>query len=349
MANTEIDYDKLERNLAILMTNHVSLASKLYDIFVSTTPMDVEIKVWTDKNKYESFWIPNRAKGNIPAQFGNGNPNTLEIAANYGCLYLDMDTSSVYIKMTLDGTSGWKKLMTEDEMKAHNIDANAHDGFLARINGDDAEIFRVADAQDDMDAVNMRSVRTILGGTENLLTENRDDFTGAVNEVVGSLAYDMGSPVRGQKTSTGTSNLMFLRADATGAETLVVKAPFVVCTPDGRQVSYTEDLTKAVGSLIAGERYSIYLDYSLQIKRIDNKYAGIEEEVTGEEIYIQKGKFIKDTQRPPFMEVGDVWMNLSSVPYVMENIVDGFEHEEVTWVYLGELVYSNPIVAGLGG
>ena len=46
ISNTEID--KMQRELAILMTNSVELQNKMYDIFVNKEPCEVELRVWTD-------------------------------------------------------------------------------------------------------------------------------------------------------------------------------------------------------------------------------------------------------------------------------------------------------------
>ena len=51
----ELDYKIIERQLAILMTNSVAFSSKLYDMFVSSTPMDIEFNVWTAVDEYETI------------------------------------------------------------------------------------------------------------------------------------------------------------------------------------------------------------------------------------------------------------------------------------------------------
>ena len=70
----DINYNIIQRQLAILMTNSVAFSSKLYDMFVTSTPMDIEFNVWTSTNKFETITVPNRAKGNIPASYGEGSP-----------------------------------------------------------------------------------------------------------------------------------------------------------------------------------------------------------------------------------------------------------------------------------
>ena len=96
----EIDYKIIERQLAILMTNSVAFSSKLYDMFVSSTPMDIEFNVWTSVDEYETITVPNRAKGNIPASYGKGSPEG-QVEASYGSIYLDQEDGSVYIKTTM--------------------------------------------------------------------------------------------------------------------------------------------------------------------------------------------------------------------------------------------------------
>lgn len=191
MATGELDIDKIQRELAILMTNSVELQSKMYDIFVSSTPMDVEVRVWTGENTFETIMVPNRAKGNIPAQFGGETPEGT-IEASYGTIYFNENNGKLYIKTTLTGTDGWQELVTQTALDYHNeLDANAHENTLAKVNGDESIEFNVADidinsnlASEESLAVNKKSLFKLLGGLENLNTEDKTSVVNALNEAM---------------------------------------------------------------------------------------------------------------------------------------------------------------------
>ena len=101
----ELDYKIIEKQLAILMTNSVAYASKLYDMFVSSTPMNIEFNVWTGVDTFETITVPNRAKGNIPASYGEGSPEGI-ISSSYGSIYLDLsDTYTLPEGLTVFLTS----------------------------------------------------------------------------------------------------------------------------------------------------------------------------------------------------------------------------------------------------
>lgn len=53
MATTDIDHEKLQKQLAILMQNSTAFSSVMYKLLVTSEPMDVEVNVFTDENTFE--------------------------------------------------------------------------------------------------------------------------------------------------------------------------------------------------------------------------------------------------------------------------------------------------------
>lgn len=342
----EIDYKIIERQLAILMTNSVAFSSKLYDMFVSSTPMDIEFNVWTAVDEFETITVPNRAKGNIPASYGKGSPEG-EVESSYGSIYLDQEDGSVYIKTTLEGTDGWLKIITNTDLSGHDRSTSAHDGVLAKIDGAYANglpnTFIVADAiedvtheSDELDdsyyAVNKGSLFKLLGGLENLKTEDKSNIVNAINEVSTASNYDAGCAVSGVKnTFSNNAAFMSLVKNEQGEYSLVLSAPFIVTSPAGEKYTFTEDI---IVSLIDigiqnGKIYSIYLDLD------PDEFGNIGK------VVVLGGLCHKQARRPYILSEGEGWLDTSSVPYrfvaVEKDEYDKLVEVEHNYVFLGEL------------
>lgn len=324
MATTDIDYKKLQSQLSILMTNHVAFASNLYNLFVSTTPMDIELRVWTSENTFETITIPNRAKGNIPSQFGSGTPEG-NMEGNYGSIYIDQSTGSVYVKITLDGPNGWAKLITADDLIAHDLDKSAHDGVLAEVDGDPEQTFEAADPVLDTDVVNKRSLDTLLGGLENLevlldTEAGRRNVVDAINEVNQLIACDRACVTSGPTNSlTNRSALMYIETDENNDKRLVITAPFTCVSANGLKKSYSSDVYFNLETALYGT-YSVFMD------------------VETNEVKINNGGYIKSSTTPGFLLPGDSWLDLGKVPYVVKVLQEDFTYEEhPTYAYLGQV------------
>ena len=342
----EIDYKLIERQLAILMTNSVAFSSKLYDMFVSTTPMDVQFNVWTALDEFETITVPNRAKGNIPASFGKGTPEGV-ISASYGTMYIDQDDGSIYIKTTIEGPNGWLKLVTDVDLSNHNRSKSAHDGVLAKIDGayanGVASTFIVADAIDgvehdseDLDdsyyAVNKGSLFKLLGGLENLRTEDTSNIVNAMNEVSEASLYDAGCVVSGIKnTFTNSPAVMSIVTDEQGEASLVLSAPFIVYSPNGKKYTFTDNtqLNLVDAGIKSGSKYSAYID-------LDPDAFGN----TGKVVLLQ-GRYYKQARRPYVLSEGDGWLDTSSAPYrfilIEKDEFNKLAEVEKNYAYLGEL------------
>jgi len=343
----DIDYKIIERQLAILMTNSVAFSSKLYDLFVSSTPMDIEFNVWTSVDSFETITVPNRAKGNIPASYGIGSPEG-EIEASYGSIYLDQSDGSIYIKTTLDGSDGWLKLITQTDMEGHDRSTTAHDGVLAKIDGAYANglprQFIVADAidgvpheSDDLHdgtyyAINKGSLFKLLGGLENLRTEDKTDVVSAINEVSESSNYDAGCAVNGVK-NTFSNNAAFISVidDEQAEHSLVLSAPFVVTSPAGKKYTFTENMTISLSAT------------GMRDDQINSIYLDLDPDELGHigKVVIRPGLFHKQARRPYILSEGDGWLDTSSVPYrfvsIEMNEFDKLVEVERNYVFLGEI------------
>lgn len=332
----EIDYKIIERQLAILMTNSVAFSSKLYDMFVSTTPMDIEFNIWTATDSFETITVPNRAKGNIPASYGNGDPNGV-IDASYGTMYLNRDDGSMYIKTSLEGNNGWLKIITQNELSNHNRSEFAHEGKLAKMDGayegNTPSTFVVADVIDGVPheegvhikvdpsyyAVNQGSLFKLLGGVDNITYKHRPDpendgltIVGAINDVAGMVSYDTGCVVRGGKnTLTNSSAFMYIEEAGDDGYKITLNASgnanhVRVMSPRGKMYDITSDIvgyTNQYTSIIPGVSYSIYLDL---------------DEMT---IVTSAGKYYKQPIRPYVLKQYDCWLDTNSQPGVLYNIV----------------------------
>lgn len=336
----EIDYKIIERQLAILMTNSVAFSSKLYDLFVSTTPMDIEVNVWTSVDTFETITIPNRAKGNIPASYGYGTPEG-DIEASYGSIYLDREDGSIYIKTTLDGSLGWLKLITEADMDIHNKSKSSHDGTLAKIDGayanGTANTFIVADAVEDVPheseeltdeyyAINKGSLFKLLGGLENLETDDKTTIVNAINEVASSVNYDACCVVSGAKhTFTNNSAYLTIVTDESNKKSLKVITPIIVTAPSGKKYTVATALQQDLegAGVLNDVNYSIYLN-------IDDM-----------KLVILAGEFYKQSTRPFVLSEKDGWLDTSSSPYrffiIEQNEIGSLIEVEKNYVYLGKL------------
>ena len=333
----DINYDIIQRQLAILMTNSVAYSSKMYDMFVSSTPMDIEFNVWTSVDTFETITVPNRAKGNIPASYGEGSPEG-SVEASYDSIYIDQSDNSIYIKITDEGSTGWLQLVTSDDLTAHDRSPLAHDGILAKIDGAYANgvysTFKVADPVDDLDAVNKGSLDTLLGGLDSLTTENKNSVVEAINEVSEASNFDAGCVVSGI-TNLYTNFAAFLSVylNENSQYVLELTPPIVVTLPDGTKHTITETRTANLinSGVLYNRQYCIYLD--LDTDSLTSQ---------ANNLVIIEGRYKRQARKPYVLAEGDGWLDTGAPPYrfvLIEKDDDGNLVEvEKNYVYLGELV-----------
>lgn len=311
MTITDTEFSRIQRNLAMLMKNSTALSSKFYDLFVTTTPMDVELRVWTSDNEFQTMVIPNRAKGNIPVRLGKGDPNNV-VDASYGTLYIDEDTQTVFIKLTEGGIdSGWNKVITSKDLSAHETNSLAHQGFLAGVHGDEHEYFQVADLNpEDEDngsyAINKNSFDYMIGGLNNLETGDKSNIVAAINEVVDLDTFDVGCVAAGQLVDTVTNSASYLTEKITtsgAAIQLNTGAGISIVTTKNKKIELKKNLIVNVESLkTANGKCSIYIDCTNQD---DLKLVAL------------PGEYIVDTYKPSFIVEGDAWFNVGVTPHAL--------------------------------
>lgn len=110
-----INEETILENLVELLCNSVNMTSVFYDIFLNPYPMDVELQQYNDENKLITVVIPNRAKDRILTKFGEGSPEGVVISP-MGTMYIDITSSSVYIKVSGTDEYGWIPLLSEDSI-----------------------------------------------------------------------------------------------------------------------------------------------------------------------------------------------------------------------------------------
>lgn len=351
MATGELDIDKIQRQLAVLMTNSTEIQRIMYDLFVTSTPMDVEIRVWTSENTFESIKVPNRAKGNIPAQFGGENPEGT-IEASYGTLYYNEVDGKIYIKTTINGADGWEELVTQTALEYHNsLDPNAHEDTLAKVHGDSSIEFNVADItemSDDSLAVNKGSLFRLLGGLDSLNTEDNSTIVNAINEVLEINNGDAPTvlsvnSLTAVDVTSNKSRLLTLEPAGGDIYRIKILDPFIVL--DHKGVKHTcpamsmettvENFDVAVKSTRTKIKYSIFVSF----EEADKK--------DGQPVMVAlPGDYYISIHRPYLMQEKDTWLDIGNTPYamrVMERTSEGkLELVERNYVYLGsaEEVYS---------
>lgn len=180
----ELTEEAILENIDELLTISGSIIETYYDMFYNVTPKDVTIQYYDNQGNLEEKIVPNRAKCREVGYSGEQEPEGYQ-TANVGAIYVQTFQSNgtvvkrVFIKTTATGNTGWIQLLSGDAIEAHNIDPDAHDGFLAKAFGDENVVFNVGDPVADSHAVNLRYV----GALGNLNTLNKNDLVGAVNEV----------------------------------------------------------------------------------------------------------------------------------------------------------------------
>lgn len=351
MATGELDIDKIQRQLAVLMTNSVDFQSKMFDLFVSSTPMDVEVRVWTSENTFETIKVPNRAKGNIPAQFGGENPEG-KVEASYGTIYINETDGKLYIKTTISKATGWEEIVTSTALEYHNsLDPNAHQDTLAKVHGDHVNYFEVADIDDDsLDsyAVNKASLFKLLGGLETLKTEDKTSIVNAVNEVVDLNQADVATAITVNTTTAVdiTSNkakLLYLEPAEGGVYRIKIIDPFVAI--DCKGIKHTcpsmsikttpENFEVAIKATRTKTKYSVFVSFEEADKR--------DGEPT---LVVLPGEYYVSVHKPYLMQEKDTWLDIGNTPYsvkVMErNNALQLELVERNYVFLGtvEEVYK---------
>ena len=335
------DIDKMQRELAILMTNSVELQNKMFDIFVNPTPADVELRVWTDEG-FETFVIPNLVKSRIPVMNGSGSPIGVA-AGSLGTIYIDTDSEYIYVNTGRNSdeqglsTTSWVKIATTDDIEVHNTSDSAHLGILAQINGSPDTPFYVTDTDKNSEstlAVNVGSLDAILGHVNLLGTTDNNSVVEALNEILYTSEKEVGVIV--------DSNLNRVK------DTQKPKIFRVVATNDGSSsFSLTMDsgLTSFTAIKANGTKYhcerarDIAARKNLTGSKILVFLKDLDKDVPSFECVIDGEYYIGET-KPYIMKEGDVWLDTGCRPYKMYQEIkedDVYKEVEVDYIYLGAI------------
>lgn len=336
ISSTEVD--KMQRELAILMTNSVELMNKMYDIFVNPSPGDVELRVWTS-NGFETISVPNLAKSRIPVLYGDGSPIEGDIKGSLGSIFIDLITEYIYINTGKDAdedgmSTDWVKLTTLRDLEEHNNSDIAHLGYLAPINGDGDTPFYVADVDVGSDpklAVNLGSLDAILGFKDELYTTAKDSMCNAINEVFyvaeKELAVVVDSNLNRVKDTQKPKIFQVVNTNGSG---------------DGQSVAIDSGLTKLIAIKADGAKYTCDTISQVQSRVLHGKkihvfLKDLDKTVPSFECVSDGNYYIGET-KPYIMKEGDVWLDIGCRPAKMyqEVKVDGvYEEQEVDYIFLG--------------
>lgn len=165
-------------NITKLLLNTENIVSVYYDVFYNTDEKDVTLRLYDNDGNLNTVTIPNRAKAMMHGLSGFGSPEDY-VDATLGRIYVDTLNNIVYIKTTDSGNSGWKEVLNLSNLDEHNIDPEAHEGYLAKIGGDATQTFNVSDPVAPNHAVNIN----YTGSLSNLNTNNKDTLVNSINEI----------------------------------------------------------------------------------------------------------------------------------------------------------------------
>lgn len=335
------DIDKMQRELAILMTNSVELQNKMYDIFVNPTPADVELRVWTDEG-FETFSVPNLAKSRIPVMDGSGSPIGV-VAGSLGTIYIDTDSEYIYINTGRNqdeqglSATGWVKIATTDDIEIHNTSDLAHLGVLAKINGAPDTPFYVADTDSTSEtnlAVNVGSLDAIIGHTKLLQTTDNNSVIEAINELLYTAEKEVGVIVdanlnRVKDTQKPKIFRVVASNDSVGSFSLIMDSgltSFTAIKANGTKYHCDRARDIAARKNLTGSKILVFL------KDLDKDVPSFECVIDGE-------YHIGET-KPYIMKEGDVWLDTGCRPYKMYQEIkedDTYKEVEVDYIYLGAI------------
>lgn len=98
--------EELLSSLSRLYFNMNEIERIYYDMFINSTPMDVEFQRYDENGVLETITLPNRAKQAQAAQTGTGDPTGV-LAAPIGTFYIDTTNNSLYYKGSGSDAYGW--------------------------------------------------------------------------------------------------------------------------------------------------------------------------------------------------------------------------------------------------
>mgnify|MGYP003295422118 CR=1 FL=1 len=105
--------------LSILFTNLNNQNKMYYDMFINTTPMDIELERYDENGELNTITLPNRAKDRLWILTGKGSPIG-KVAARIGSLYLDTESQSLFFKYggTDESSVEWERVWSTGNLRS---------------------------------------------------------------------------------------------------------------------------------------------------------------------------------------------------------------------------------------
>lgn len=125
-------FEQLSTIMSHLLTNYTELIRVYWDMFYSTEPQTLTLKVYNEDGELVDIEIPNRAKDFNFIQNGEGSPEGA-VSAAVGTTYQDTLNGKLYIKELGDGNTGWKLIGSDESIIKGNSNP---EGLIVGAKGD---------------------------------------------------------------------------------------------------------------------------------------------------------------------------------------------------------------------
>ena len=125
-------FEQLSVMMSHLLTNYTELARVYWDMFYSTTPTTLTLKIYNEDGELIDVEVPNRALDFNFVRNGEGSPEG-NVSAPIGTTYQDTLNGKLYIKELGDGNTGWKLIGSDEGIKKG--DSNP-EGLITGTRGD---------------------------------------------------------------------------------------------------------------------------------------------------------------------------------------------------------------------
>ena len=124
MALKVATYEQILTILSQLAENYSNFFDVYYEMFYSTVPSDVVLKVYDENGQQQTITLPNRAKDQAYMLNGEGSPNGV-LTAHKGSIYQDLLNGTFYLN--IDGSvSGWTQIISKSELDKIIISGSVH-------------------------------------------------------------------------------------------------------------------------------------------------------------------------------------------------------------------------------
>lgn len=125
-------FEQLSVMMSHLLTNYTELARVYWDMFYSTTPTTLTLKIYNEAGELIDIEVPNRALDFNFVRNGEGSPEGV-VSAPIGTTYQDTLNGKFYIKEFGDGNTGWKLIGSDESIVKGNSNP---EGLITGARGD---------------------------------------------------------------------------------------------------------------------------------------------------------------------------------------------------------------------